>query len=83
MNAETKPKAGVAAELVIRLETAEARALRAAETTHGAREALNGCFAGSELDNRIKAWADCCQAEHVAVTELKAARAALMAIEEG
>lgn len=79
MNAETKIETGAAAALLERIEAAEAKVLHAAETTHGAREALNGCFAGRELDNRIKALAACAQAEHLAVAELKSAKAALIA----
>jgi hypothetical protein len=68
--------------LADKVDDSAAKVIRAAEVTWGAREALNGCFAGIELDNRIRAWVACCEAEHRAVSDLKAARAALSAAQD-
>lgn len=79
--ATTTDRASELADLASAVEDAADRVIRAAETTHRAREACNGQFSGLELENRVKALAACAQAEHLAVSEYRSAKAALAAME--
>jgi hypothetical protein len=69
-------------ELGVRLDGKEATMLRTVEAAARARHALNGAFAGRELDNRLQAMNAAVQAQHAAVDEWIYAKAALAAAEQ-